>query len=163
MTRFFTKEGDNYEPVENPTEEQIADFCGNAGWLKSRLEREREKVTNSFADYDDLKARAEKADADRQEYDGKIDELQKKLDEANAATQKATLETERVKIVHEFNLNSEMAEFVTGETADEMRARAEKLAHNVAAKVNVTKTEKPDQTESQSKKLAKDLFGEKSE
>ena len=163
-TRFFIKNGDDYEPVENLTEEQIADFCGDAGWLKGRLEREREKVTKQYADYDDLKAAAEKAEADKTDYDSKIDELQKKLDEANAATQKAALETDRVKIIHEFGLNDEMAEFVTGDTVDEMRGRAEKLAHNITAKVNVNKSEKPEQTDDNAaKKMAKDLFGEKSD
>jgi hypothetical protein len=70
------------------------------------------------------------------------------------------LETEKVKIVSEFKLSDDLAEFITGDTAEQMRERAEKLAHNTTqSTVDVQKIEKPEPKKSDMAELADKLFG----
>ena len=60
----------------------------------------------------------------------------------------------------EFKLSDDLAEFVTGNSAEEMRGRAEKLAHNTVSKtVDVQKVEKPEPKKSDMAELADKLFG----
>jgi hypothetical protein len=48
---------------------------------------------------------------------------------------------------------------VTGENAEEMRARAEKLAHNTIAKTaDISKTDKPEPQKSSMQELADNVF-----
>lgn len=72
------------------------------------------------------------------------------------------METEKVKIIHEFELPDDAAEFLTGETADEIRERAEKLSKLPGSgKVVIKKDPKPGEKATDSVNIAKKLFGAK--
>lgn len=158
MTKYFTKEGDDYKEVteELLTQERVD------GIVKDRGER---YAKQNFSDYDDLKAKAGQADAQKEEYEGKLSTLGKEKSELEKKLTGATLETEKVKIVSEFGLSDELSEFVSGENADEMRERAEKLAKGMKPnKVVIDKQKKSDGGKpTDSKTIAGKLFGNKSD
>lgn len=124
--------------------------------------RERvDRVNRKYADYDDLKKQVESYSEKQRETEDKINGLL--TDKANLedALKVSKLETEKVRIVSEFKLSDDLAEFVTGDSAEEMRTRAEKLAHNMTAKaVDISKTDKPEAKKSDLATLADNLFGQ---
>lgn len=157
MAEYFTKDGDEYKKVDDTlfTQNEI-----DTNIIPSRLERERKK----FADYDTLKEKAGKVDTIKSEYETKLAEKDTTLTDLNKQLGAAKLETDKVKIVHEFKLSDELAEFVTGDTADDMRQRAEKLAKGVTGgSIKIDKKGKPEDGASDSKTLASKLFGKKSD
>lgn len=124
--------------------------------VKDRIDR----INRKYSDYDDLKKQIEDNSAKQQEFETRIDSLL--TDKANLEDElKASkLEVEKIKIVNEFKLGDDLAEFVTGESADEMRTRAEKLAHNTIAKTaEIGKVDKPEPKKSDMAQLADKLFG----
>lgn len=151
MAKYFTKEGDDFKEVEVDlfTQEHVDKV------IKDRAER---VARQQFGDYDDLKAKVG-------DYEEKLKSATEKATELEKQLGGAKLETEKVKIMTEFKLPDDMAEFVTGENADEMRTRAEKLANGVkSGKVPIKKEEKPKgDTASDSKAIAGKLFGKKSD
>lgn len=157
MTEYFTKDSDgNYVEVS----EKVLPQSDVDGIIEKRLERERGK----YSDYDDLKAKAGKVDTVTKEYEDKLKAIGTEKSDLETKLSKATLETDKVKLIHEFKLSDDLAEFVTGDTVDEMRQRAEKLSKGVTGgKVTVTKTPKPGEKASDSKTLAKSLFPKKSD
>lgn len=155
MTEYFTKDGDEFKKVDTTlfTQDEI-----DTRIMPSRLERERAK----FADYDAIKEKASKLDTIKSEYEGKLKEKDTLVSELNGNLTKAQLETEKVKITHEYKLSDDLAEFVTGDNADEMRQRAEKLAKGFKGGTPpITKNGKPDTKETDSTSLARNLFGKK--
>ena len=126
--------------------------------VESRLERQKKQ----YADYDELKEKAGKVDTISKEWEDKLKAKDTEIGELTGKVKSAELGTEKVKIIHEFGLKDELHEFVTGDTVDEMRERAEKLAKGVGGgKVVIKKTGKPDEKTSDSKTIAKGLFGSK--
>lgn len=155
MAKLYQKEGDSYTEVDAFLQPEVDEIVGD------RLKRERAK----FSDYEPLKEKAAKVDTIEAEWKTKLEavgteksELEKKLAEAN-------LNTEKVKIVHEFKLPDDLAEFVTGDSADVMRTKAEKLAKGVKpGSVDLDKKPKPtDDKATDSKKMAGKLFGPKAD
>lgn len=155
MAEYFTKEGDEFKKIDSFSEEQIDEIAGNVPWLTKRLERARENERSKFADYDDLKTKVTDFETKLTAATTEKDDLVKKLTGAQ-------LEVDKVKIINEFGLKDDMAEFVTGENADEMRKRAEKLANGVKPTgVHIDKKDKPDEKKSDNKRIAGELFGRK--
>ena len=155
MTKLYAKSDDgNYEEVDAFLQPEVDNI------VKSRLERDREK----FADYDDLKEKAGKVETIKSEYETKLGEATTAKTELEKQLAKANLETEKVKIVTKLKLPEDLHEFVTGDTADEMLQRAEKLSKGVKpGKVNIDKNDKPENAKSDSAKIAGKLFGSKSD
>lgn len=158
MTTYFTKDGDSFKEVTDPlhTQSDVDQI------VTSRLDRERGK----FADYEDLKAKAGQVDTVTADFTEKLKAEQGKVENLTKDLGKAQLETEKVKIVNEFKLPDDVQEFVTGDSADEMRKRAEKLAKSIGGgKVNLDKKPKPnkDGKPSDNKELAGKLFGKPSD
>ena len=154
MAKYFTKEGDDYKEVEAFTQDEVNDIVGK------RVEREREK----FSDYEDLKTKAASVDTVKAEYETKLGTVTTEVTDLKKQLGTAKLETDKVKIMQEFKLSDDMGEFVTGETADEMRKRAEKLAKGVKSVIPANKEGKPkggDKTDT--KTIAGNLFGKKSD
>lgn len=154
MTKYFTKEGDDFKEVTDPlhTQSDVDEV------VKTRLERERSK----FSDYDTLKEKAGKVDSLNAEWQTKQKGWEAEKSDLEKQLGGAKLETDKVKIVNQFKLSDDLAEFVTGDTADEMRAKAEKLAKGVKPSgVNIDKKPKPDGGDkpADSKALAGKLFG----
>lgn len=155
MAEYFYKDGDEYKKVEDTLHTQ-ADIDKV---VESRLERQKKQ----FADYDDLKEKAGKVDSISKEWETKLKEAGDKATTLEGELGKAKLETEKVKVIHEFKLSDELSEFVTGDTADELRERAEKLSKGIGTggKVVIKKDPKPGENATDSKKIAKSLFGAK--
>lgn len=128
--------------------------------VKERVDR----VNRKYADYDTLKKQIEDYTAKQQEDENRINELL--TDKANLedSLKASKLEVEKVRIVNEFKLSDDLAEFVTGSTTDEMRERAQKLAHSTAPQVvDIKKEEKPAANKSDMAILADQLFGSRKE
>lgn len=153
MAEFFTKDGENFVPVKETlhSQEDIDRI------LENRLDRERKK----FSDYDELKS---KVGTLQIEVDDKVKTFAIKEAEWEGKLQKATLETEKVKIVNEFKLPEDLAEFVSGDTAEDMRKRAEKLAKGAkGGSITIEKDGKLEKPASDNKAIASKLFGKKSD
>lgn len=150
MTQYYKKNEDGEFVEADLSQEDINQA------VKERVDR----VNRKYADYDDLKKQIESFSAKQKEDEDRIASLL--TDKANLEDEvKASkLEAEKIRIVNEFKLNDELSEFVTGDTAEEMRTRAEKLAHNATVRtVDVDKTEKPATNKSDLAILAEGLFG----
>lgn len=126
--------------------------------VKERVDR----VNRKYADYDELKANLEAKDKLLRENEDKINGLLSDKANLEDEVKAAKLETERVKIVNEFKLSGDLADFVTGDTAEEMRGRAEKLAHNmqITPSVDIKKEDKPESNKSDLAKIADSLLGD---
>ena len=157
MAEYFTKDGEEYNKVSNTlfTQEEV-----DTNIIPNRLERERKK----FEDYDDLKQKAGKVDTITKEFEGKLKAVGDEKTDLEKQLGIAKLETDKVKILGEFKLSDELAEFVTGDTVDEMRQRAEKLSKGIpGAQLKIDKKGKPGKEASDSKSIARNLFGKKSD
>ena len=154
MTEYFYKEGDEFKKVEDTLLAQ-ADVDKV---VETRLERQKKQ----FADYDTLKEKAAKVDTIAKEYEDKLKEKDTAIGTLSGEVKTAKLETDKVKIIHEFKLPDDAAEFLTGETADEIRERAEKLSKLPGGgKVVIKKDPKPGDKATDSANIAKKLFGSK--
>lgn len=152
-TEYFTKDGEDFKKVD----ETLLPESSVNGIVERRLEQQKR---NQFGDYDELKEKAGKVDTLTKEFETKIKEKDTQITSLTGDLGKAKLETDKVKIVSEFKLSDELAEFVTGDTVDEMRAKAEKLNKGLPnSGVNIDKKKKPESETTDSKKLAKSLFG----
>lgn len=156
MAEYFYKDGEDYKKVEDTLLPQ-ADVDKV---VETRLERQKKQ----YADYDTLKEKAGKVDSISKEWETKLKEAGDKHTALEGELGKAKLETEKVKVIHEFKLSDELSEFVTGDTADELRQRAEKLSKGIGTsggKVIIKKDPKPGEKATDSAKIAKSLFGSK--
>ena len=152
MAEYFKKDGDDYVKVDDTLHTQ-ADVDNI---IEKRLERERGK----FKDYDELKEKAGKVDTIAKDFETKLGEKDTTIGDLQGKLKIAALETDKVKIVNEFKLSDKLAKFVTGDTADEMRERAQELSEGITGgKVVIKKDDKPKGKETDSKKIAKSLFG----
>ena len=152
MNQFYKKNEDG-EYVECDLSQEDINQA-----VKERVDR----VNRKYADYDELKANLEAKDKLLRENEDKINGLLSDKANLEDEVKAAKLETERVKIVSEFKLSDDLADFVTGDTVDEMRGRAEKLAHNmqITPSVDIKKEDKPETNKSDLAKLADSLLGD---
>lgn len=149
MTQYYKKNDDGEFVEADLSQEDI-----NQG-VKDRVDR----INRKYADYDDLKKQIESFSAKQREDEERINSLLSDKANLEDELKEAKLATDKVRIINEFKLNDELSDFVTGDTVEEMRERAEKLAHNVTSKaVEVTKTEKPEAKKSDIAQLADNLF-----
>lgn len=156
MAEYFYKDGDEYKKVED----NLLTQADVDKVVETRLERQKKQ----YADYDDLKEKAGKVDTITKDFEDKLKAAGTEKSELEKQLGAAKLETDKVKIIHEFKLSDDLAEFVTGDTADDMRAKAEKLSKGVGGgKVVIKKDGKPENKDTDSKKIAKSLFGSKSD
>lgn len=157
MTEYFYKDGDEYKKVDD----NLLTQADVDKVVETRLERDRKK----FSDYDDLKEKAGKVDSISKEFEGKLKDKDTKIGELSSEVKKAQLETDKVKLLREFNLSDDVADFITGDTPDDMRSKAEKLQKHVGpgGKIVIKKDPKPDDNTTNSKQIAKGLFGSKSD
>lgn len=154
MTKYFTKDGDDFKEVEDTlfTQSEI-----DTNILPKRLERERSK----FADYDTLKEKAGKVDTITSDFESKLAEKDVLVGELTTKVKTAELGTEKVKIASKYKLSDEAQEFLTGDTVEDLEAKAEKLSKLApGGKVTVTKKGKPVEGEEKgNQKIARNLFG----
>ena len=148
MAIMFTKNGDEYEEIVGFTQDEVDHI------VEKRVARERQKYT----DYDSLKSQVDDLNTKLKTASEEKTELEKKLGDVQ-------IETDRIKIIHKFNVPENLQEFVTGKTVEDMSKQAEKLAENVkGGGVPITKTPKPEKGDkTDSAQIASKLFGKKSE
>lgn len=150
MTQYYKKNEEGEFVEADLSQEDINQA------VKDRVDR----INRKYSDYEDNKKQIEELLEKQKESEKRIDELL--TDKANLEDdlKVSKLETEKVRIINEFKIGDDLAEFVTGETAEEMRGRAEKLAHNTIAKTaEISKSDKPEPKKSDMAKLADNLFG----
>lgn len=152
MTQYY-KKNENGEFVEADLSQEDINQA-----VKERVDR----VNRKYADYDDLKKQIETFSAKQAEDEERINGLLSDKANLEDELKASKLETDKVRIVSEFKLNKDLAEFVTGNTVEEMRERAEKLAHNVKDNsVDVVKVKKPEPKQTADATVAESLFGPK--
>ena len=151
MAQFYTKNGENYEEVQGFTQTEVDEIVGK------RLERERAK----YADYTDLKSKVESLSSEKSEFESKLAEINAQKDDLAKQLEQAKLSAEKTNLLREFNISSELEEFVTGANAEEMRARAEKLSRSTAKAISIDKQPKPEPKHSEFGEVAHSLFGPK--
>ena len=104
---------DDFKPIE--TQEQLDEI------LKGRLERDRKKTAERYADYDELKAKVAASD-----------EREKKLieerDAARAEAAESAAKLTRIEVARAAGLRPELADRIKGATREEMEADAKTLA-----------------------------------
>lgn len=95
--------------------------------IEARLDRERKK----FADYDDLKAKAEQFD--RLQADGlsETDKLKAQLEAIQAERETFKAEALRSKIALEVGVPADLQNFLTGSDEEEVRAAAKTLVEHL--------------------------------
>ena len=108
MAQFYTKNGENYEEVQGFTQTEVDEIVGK------RLERERAK----YADYTDLKSKVESLSNEKSEFENKLAEIVAQKDDLAKQLEQAKLSAEKTNLLREFNISSELEEFVTGANAD---------------------------------------------
>ena len=106
--------------------------------ISERLKREREKISKEFADYDELKAKAEKVETlsntlevERADFAKQIADL-KATHEAEAKAWE--VERAKNKVSREFGLPMELAERLKGENEEALRKDAETLSQLIKSK-----------------------------
>lgn len=149
MTQYYKKNEEGEFVEADLSQEDINQA------VKDRVDR----INRKYSDYDDLKKQLEEYSEKQKKDEERINELL--TDKANLEDdlKVSKLETEKVRIISEFKIGDDLAEFVTGETAEEMRGRAEKLAHNTIAKTaEISKSDKPEPQKSSMQELADNVF-----
>lgn len=149
MTQYYKKNEEGEFVEADLSQEDINQA------VKDRVDR----INRKYSDYDDLKKQLEEYSEKQKKDEERINELL--TDKANLEDdlKVSKLETEKVRIISEFKIGDDLAEFVTGENAEEMRARAEKLAHNTIAKTaEISKSDKPEPQKSSMQELADNVF-----
>lgn len=156
MAEYFKKDGDKFVEVDEKLlpQEEVDKV------VESRLERQKKQ----YADYDDLKEKAGKVDSIASEFTEKLKAKDTEIDTYKGDLGKAKLETTKVKVMHEFKLSDELAEFINGADEDTIRSQAEKLQKGLpGSSVIIDKNPKPgDNKTSDVKTAAQGLFGKKS-
>ena len=122
MSKFYIKNEDGtYTETKALTQEEVDAV------VQDRLKRESAK----YADYDDLKAKAKSIDELNAKHSEEVDKLKAEIKAANEATTAAKLTAAKEKVMRDFGIKDSLAEFITGNSEDELRTKAEKLAHEV--------------------------------
>ena len=99
--------------------------------VRSMIAAEVRKVREEFADYGDLKTRAEAADAEK----GKIDQVLDKLAKAEQRAADAEAATMRREVADELGLSPKQARRLTGKSRDELLADGREMIEDMGIKV----------------------------
>lgn len=101
-----------------------------------RLERERAK----FADYKDLKAKADKFDELEAATMTEIEKAQSERDAAKAELDRERLEIKRLQLANEHGITGEYLELFTGSSIEDLEAKAPKIAALIPTQTETTDT-----------------------
>lgn len=106
--------------------------------VRAMIAAEVKKVRDQFGDYDELKTKAQAADADA----SKLDKLTTAVEALTARAERAEGENTRRSIADEFGLTPKEARRLSGKTADELRADAEEFVADMGIDVKARKAGK---------------------
>lgn len=95
--------------------------------IKSRLEREANKVRGEFADYESIKNSLAEKNRQLEELNGKISGFETQISDLNAKLSASETGSAKTRIAYEMGLPFELSKRLTGETEDEIRKDADNL------------------------------------
>lgn len=151
MNQYYKKNEDG-EFVEAKLDEEDINEA-----VKSRIDR----INRKYADYDELKKQLDDSSEKRKTLEDQIKTLSEEKEALSKEVATAKLAVDKAKIMREFNIKDELADFIEGSSVDEMRERAEKLSRNTTSSVELKKADEPEENTSQTVQLARSLFGNK--
>ena len=96
--------------------------------IKSRLEREANKVRAEYADYSAIKTSLEAKTKEVEETNGKLSGLQQQVDELNKKLKATETDSVKTRIAYEMKLPQKLRDRLVGTTEAEIRKDAEGLA-----------------------------------
>lgn len=95
--------------------------------IKSRLEREANKVRGEFADYESIKSSLAERTRENEELKGKISGFETQITDLNSKLSASETGSAKTRIAYEMGLPFELSKRLTGETEDEIRRDADSL------------------------------------
>lgn len=154
MTKYYLKNEDGtFTEVKALSQEEVDTV------VQDRLKRQAEK----YSDYEDLKSKVNSIEELTNKHKAEVDGLQKKLSAAETEVKLAKLATAKEKALRDFNIKDSLADFVTGDDEEELRARAERLSHELPSNrlsFDKESTNKNTGSDSSVSVLAKKLLGD---
>lgn len=151
MTQYY-KKNDDGEFVEAELDKED---------INEAVMRRIDRINAKYADYDELKKQVADSAEKQKSLEDQIKTLSEEKDTLSKEVSTAKLAADKVKIMSEFGIKDELADFIDGASVDEMRERAEKLSRNTNQSVSLKKADKDEEEESQEVRLARSLFGTK--
>lgn len=151
MTQYY-KKNDDGEFVEVELDKED---------INEAVMRRIDRINAKYADYDELKKQIADSAEKQKTLEDQIKSLSDEKETISKELATAKLATDKVKIMSEFGIKEELADFIEGASVDEMRERAEKLSRNTNQSVSLKKADKDEKEESQEVQLARSLFGTK--
>lgn len=151
MTQYY-KKNDDGEFVEAELDKED---------INEAVMRRIDRINAKYADYDELKKQIADSAEKQKTLEDQIKSLSDEKETISKELATAKLATDKVKIMSEFGIKEELADFIEGASVEEMRERAEKLSRNTNQSVSLKKADKDEKEESQEVQLARSLFGTK--
>lgn len=151
MTQYY-KKNDDGEFVEAELDKED---------INEAVMRRIDRINAKYADYDELKKQVADSAEKQKSLEDQIKTLSEEKDTLSKEVSTAKLAADKVKIMSEFGIKDELADFIDGASVDEMRERAEKLSRNTNQGVSLKKADKDEEEVSQEVQLARSLFGTK--
>lgn len=151
MTQYY-KKNDDGEFVEAELDKED---------INEAVMRRIDRINAKYADYDELKKQVADSAEKQKSLEDQIKTLSEEKDTLSKEVSTAKLAADKVKIMSEFGIKDELADFIDGASVDEMRERAEKLSRNTSQGVSLKKADKDEEEVSQEVQLARSLFGTK--
>ena len=151
MTQYY-KKNDDGEFVETELDKED---------INEAVMRRIDRINAKYADYDELKKQVADSAEKQKSLEDQIKTLSEEKDTLSKEVSTAKLAADKVKIMSEFGIKDELADFIEGASVEEMRERAEKLSRNTNQSVSLKKADKDEEEESQEVRLARSLFGTK--
>lgn len=128
--------------------------------IAERLRRKDEKHAEELKQYEGFKKQAEEMNASVEDFKNQIATLKNEKEKLEQDFKKSENEVIRQKVLKDYRLSDELGEFITGDSEDELRSKAERLAHNVGnSSIKIEKVERPEADISQSQQIARSLLG----
>lgn len=151
MTQYY-KKNDDGEFIEAELDKED---------INEAVMRRIDRINAKYADYDELKKQVADSAEKQKSLEDQIKTLSEEKDTLSKEVSTAKLAADKVKIMSEFGIKDELADFIDGASVDEMRERAEKLSRNTNQGVSLKKADKDEEEVSQEVQLARSLFGTK--
>lgn len=122
--------------------------------IKSRLEREANKVRGEFADYESIKNTLAERNKQLEELNGKISGFETQISDLNAKLSASETGSAKTRIAYEMGLPFELGGRLTGTTEDEIRKDAESLKQLIRQNEPMQPVFKPDPRQGDPKEAA---------
>lgn len=152
MLEFYVQKEDG--EFEKASQEQLDKK------IADRLRRKDEKHAEELKQYEGFKKQAEEMTASVEDFKNQIATLKNEKEKLEQDFKKSENEVIRQKVMKDYKLSDELEDFITGDSEDELRSKAERLAHSVGnSSIKIEKIERPEAEISQSQQIARNLLG----